>query len=208
MPPVTAERSPPLSRITGRGLAGDRRLVDGGDALDHLAVGRGSGRPPRPARCRPCAACGAGTSIQLAVRAWISFLAIVSVLALRRCRRLRLAAPLGHRLGEVGEQHGEPEPEVICSAKPSAGLAVHQIADEQDGRQGGDDLDDEHHRVARSACADRACGRRRSRPARGSSDRPGWRHVLVSHRHAPRKACRRSSTAARRSGRARAPGSR
>ena len=38
MPPVTALRSPPDSRITGRRLAGDRRLVDGRDALDHRAV--------------------------------------------------------------------------------------------------------------------------------------------------------------------------
>ena len=38
VPPVTAERSPPDSRITGRGLAGDGRLVDRGDAFDHLAV--------------------------------------------------------------------------------------------------------------------------------------------------------------------------
>ena len=40
VPPVTAERSPPDSRITGADFAGDRRLVDRGDALDHLAVGR------------------------------------------------------------------------------------------------------------------------------------------------------------------------
>ena len=38
VPPVTALRSPPDSRMTGRGLAGDRRLVDRGDALDHRAV--------------------------------------------------------------------------------------------------------------------------------------------------------------------------
>ena len=38
MPPVTALRSPPDSRMTGRGLAGDGRLVDGGDALDDGAV--------------------------------------------------------------------------------------------------------------------------------------------------------------------------
>ncbi len=38
VPPVTALRSPPDSRITGRGLTGDGRLVDRGDALDDLAV--------------------------------------------------------------------------------------------------------------------------------------------------------------------------
>ena len=40
VPPVTAERSPPLSRITGARFAGDRRFVDRGDALDDVAVGR------------------------------------------------------------------------------------------------------------------------------------------------------------------------
>ena len=39
VPPVTAERSPPLADHR-RGFAGDRRLVDRGDAFDHLAVGR------------------------------------------------------------------------------------------------------------------------------------------------------------------------
>ena len=40
VPPVTPERSPPASRITGRRLARDRRLVDRGDPLDDLAVAR------------------------------------------------------------------------------------------------------------------------------------------------------------------------
>ena len=39
VPPVTAERSPPDSRMTGAELSGDGRLVDRGDALDRLAVG-------------------------------------------------------------------------------------------------------------------------------------------------------------------------
>ena len=40
VPPVTAERSPPDSRMTGADFAGDRRLVDRGDAFDDLAVRR------------------------------------------------------------------------------------------------------------------------------------------------------------------------
>ena len=40
VPPVTAHRSPPDSRMTGRRLAGDRRLVDGRDALDDVTVAR------------------------------------------------------------------------------------------------------------------------------------------------------------------------
>ena len=38
VPPVTAERSPPDFADDGGGFAGDRGLVDRGDALDHLAV--------------------------------------------------------------------------------------------------------------------------------------------------------------------------
>ena len=38
VPPVTALRSPPASRMTGADSPGDRRLVDRGDALDHGPV--------------------------------------------------------------------------------------------------------------------------------------------------------------------------
>ena len=38
VPPVTAERSPPASRMTGARLAGNRQLVDRGDAFDDFAV--------------------------------------------------------------------------------------------------------------------------------------------------------------------------
>ena len=40
VPPVTALRSPPDSRITGADSPGDRRLVHRGHALDHVAVAR------------------------------------------------------------------------------------------------------------------------------------------------------------------------
>ena len=40
VPPVTAEKSPPAFAHDGRGLAGDRALIDRCDAFDDLAVGR------------------------------------------------------------------------------------------------------------------------------------------------------------------------
>ena len=40
VPPVTAERSPPLSRMTGADSPVMADFVDRGDALDHLAVAR------------------------------------------------------------------------------------------------------------------------------------------------------------------------
>ena len=64
---------------------------------------------------------------------------------------LRLAAPLGHRLGEVGEEDGEPEPE--RDRKDKAALARQRGIDEGanplDGRDDAAHLDDEHDRVAR-----------------------------------------------------------
>ena len=40
VPPVTAERSPPDTLITGAELARDGRLIDRSHAFDHLAIGR------------------------------------------------------------------------------------------------------------------------------------------------------------------------
>ena len=71
VPPVTALRSPPDSRITGADSPGDRRLVDRGDALDHgpvagdhlaglddhdvaAAAARWPGPRGRRAAARPC----------------------------------------------------------------------------------------------------------------------------------------------------------
>ena len=93
-----------------RGFAGDRRLRrprrrlrslrrrrDQVAGLDQHHVAGLQRRRRRPVRVRACAA---------AMR-----LAWVSVRVLAQGVGLRLAAPLGHRLGEVGEQHREPQPE-------------------------------------------------------------------------------------------------
>ena len=60
VPPVTDERSPPDLADDRRGLAGDRRFVDRGDALDDLAVAGDQLVRPRPRRGRPCGARDAG----------------------------------------------------------------------------------------------------------------------------------------------------
>ena len=93
-----------------RGLAGDGRLVDRGDALDHLAVGgdevagldqhdvadlqAGAGDQLVVLRI------GGGQQLGLRLRA----------LAPQRVG-LRLAAALGDGFGEVGKQHREPQPQ-------------------------------------------------------------------------------------------------
>ena len=92
-----------------RRLAGDGAFVHRRDALDDVAVGRNHLAGRRRGRCRPCGATAPAPS--RSVPSGRSRLAIVSVLALPQRVGLRLAAPFGHRLGEVGEEHGQPEPE-------------------------------------------------------------------------------------------------
>ena len=88
-------------------LAGDRRLVDAGDALDHLAVARDDlarGHDDhvvdRRARCSRTS-----SSVPSGARRC----AMVSGAGRAQRVGLGLAAPLGDRLGEVGEEHGEPQ---------------------------------------------------------------------------------------------------
>ena len=114
VPPVTATAVAAGLADDRRGLAGDRRLVDAGDALDDVAVAGDdlaglddddvAERQLRRRRPTPHAA-------GLARRQSISRRATVSVLALRSVVGLGLAAALGDRLGEVGEEHGEPQPD-------------------------------------------------------------------------------------------------
>ena len=91
-----------------RGLAGDGALVDRRDALDDFAVG-GNDLARRDADDVALAERRRRHGLVRAVRA----LALGDGLGLGLAQRigLRLAAPLGHRLREVGEEHRQPEPE-------------------------------------------------------------------------------------------------
>ena len=133
-----------------RGFAGDRRFVDRGDALDDLAVGRGSfagldehdvadraARAPGPSRTRRRA-------LGHAAGAWPP----VSVRVRRKRIGLRLAAAFGDRFGEVGEQHGEPEPERDLAGEQAVPLPVKRSRSEQSVTSSGHDLGDEDHRIA------------------------------------------------------------
>jgi hypothetical protein len=64
-------------------------------------------------------------------------------------RRLRLAAALGQRFGEVGEEHGEPQPQRDRQHEALRRLAVaaERLHPQQAGEDAAD-VDDEHHRVA------------------------------------------------------------
>ena len=130
-----------------RRLAGDRRLVDRRDALDHRAVagdqlargddhdvaarqlGRGLGRAVAQRRDR---------------------------LLAHRAQRvgLRAAAALGERLGHVREHDRQPQPDGDRERVPgrlvaaAERLAAERLDQPGDGRDHRADLHDEHHRVA------------------------------------------------------------
>ena len=131
VPPVTAERSPPDSRITGAdspviadsstvampstivAVAGDH-LAGGDDA--QVAELRAATTASRRSCRRRVRTRGDGVGPRLAQR-----------------RRLRLAAALGHRLGEVGEQHREPQPQRRRARRTRSRCRslLGEVADEQ-----------------------------------------------------------------------------
>ncbi len=116
-----------LAHDRGR-LAGDRRLVDGGDARRRCRRRRGSTPPASTTTMSPSRRSaerdlderrmlGRGPSVAPSTRR-----AVVDVLVRvsRRLAGLRLAAALGHRLGEVGEEHRDPQPDRDAHVKPRA----------------------------------------------------------------------------------------
>ncbi len=129
VPPVTAERSPPDSRITGAdspvmalSLTEAMPSIDvavGGDdvaGLDQHDIADPRGRPP--ARCSQV------------VRGVVGIEALGRECRLARAPQavgLRLAAPFGDGLGEVGKQHREPEPGGdLAGRTPTAGDRRHR----------------------------------------------------------------------------------
>src|SRR5665647_63057 len=62
---------------------------------------------------------------------------------------LRLAAAFGQCFGEVGKQHGEPQPQGHGKDEADGCLTMPlQRLQAQQGRQNAADIDDKHHRVA------------------------------------------------------------
>ena len=93
-----------------RAFAGDGRFVHGGDAFDHFAIAGDQcrrARRPRRRRARSCVAATVFVLLAVASGAW----PCVSVLVLRSVSACALPRAFRHGFGEVGEQHGEPQPE-------------------------------------------------------------------------------------------------
>src|SRR6184192_948086 len=138
VPPVTADRSPPDSRMTGADspVMADSSTVD---ALDDVAVARDH-LPGFDHHEIADPQVDAGYLLLVAVLGQ----APRDGLLLRPAQgfRLCLAAAFGDGLGEVREQHGEPEPDRDQDGEDG------RIGDREDGGQQRADPHHEHHRVA------------------------------------------------------------
>jgi len=90
------------------------------------------------------------------------------------------AAAFGHRLGEIGEQHGEPQPHDDLEGEREVLAAGGEVAQENDSGQRRHDLDHEHHGVLDHERRVELCERR---PCRRSHDpgipQGGILHVLA-----------------------------
>ena len=109
VPPVTAERSPPDSRMTG---ADSPVIADSSTDATPSMISPSAGMNSPALTMHDVALAQRRRRHRLdACRPARSRFATVSVRALRSVSACALPRPFGHRLGEVGEQHGEPEPE-------------------------------------------------------------------------------------------------
>ena len=177
VPPVTEEKSPPASRSTGAD-----------SPVTALSLTEAT-----PSTTSPSAGmivvCFDQHEIAAPKRARLDGLELallaphqplrVNVLAHRsERRRLRFAAPFGHRLCEVCEQHGQPQP--CGDGEHESGMA--RVLDHPSRRRETDDrgedaahVDDEHHRIAelhtriRASRTNRGSPPRRSAPSGNSS---------------------------------------
>ena len=119
-------------------FSGDGRLVHRGDALDDVAVGRDD--VARLAHDAVALAQRRGGDDVLGA-VWIEPSGHGLGTHLAQRLSLCLATALGHGLGEVGEEHGQEQPD---RDRPVEQVGVRQGLDERDHRP---DQDDEHDRV-------------------------------------------------------------
>ncbi len=155
VPPVTAERSPPASRMTG---------ADSPVIADSSTEAMPSTTVPSPGMTSPAST----TTTSPRRSSPAGFVrAVGQPRGRRRAHRaqrrgLRLAAALGDRLGEVAEDHGQPQPDRDGQANqpgwsPAPRTARTVVNDRAD-------LDHEHDRVADHGARVELAQRRRAAP--------------------------------------------
>ena len=167
VPPVTALRSPPDSRITG---ADSPVTADSStDAMPSITV-------PSPGISSPASTTTTSPRCELGGGLLAAVAQARDGLGAHRAQsgRLRLAAALGERLGQVGEHHRQPQPDRHGEGEPGGlvaaaeRLAAEHLDEPAEGRDHRADLDDEHDRVADLDRAGRAWRSSRSAPAPAS----------------------------------------
>ncbi len=146
VPPVTAERSPPDSRMTG---ADSPVMADSStDAMPSIDITVGR---DHLARVHDALVSDVEKARRHLLDAAIGEAPVGDRLAagLAQRRGLGLAAALGHRLGEVREQHRGPQEQRHQEGEDVlARRRLPEVTDEEDRRVHAADLDHEHHRVA------------------------------------------------------------
>ena len=138
----------------GGRLAGDRGLVHGGDALDDVAV---AGDQVAGLDQHEIALAQLRCGDQLGGRGAEAGAVVARLQPLRRRLAPRatqgvglgFAAALRHRLGEIGEEHREPQPNRHAEDETpvTRQSGVDQRPYELNGGDDAANLDDEHHRV-------------------------------------------------------------
>ena len=138
VPPVTALRSPPDSRITG---------ADSPVIADSSTDATPSTTSPSPGIISPASTthrspgCSSVPGTCSSVPSARSRRASVSFRVGAERGRLRLPTALGHRLGHVRDEHGEPQPHDRRTGEQRG------VADEQERSEDGPDLHHEHDGV-------------------------------------------------------------
>ena len=126
VPPVTAERSPPASRITG---ADSPVIADSSTEATPsiISPSEGTNSPAETTTTSPARNFELGTFFDLAV---VSAEAIGNGLRARLAQGvgLRFAAAFRHGFREVGEQHGEPQPQRDLQVEPEMLLVARSAA--------------------------------------------------------------------------------
>ena len=148
VPPVTALRSPPLSRITGA-LSPVMALSSTDATPTVTSPSPGIVSPVSTSTRSPFLSCDPGTTptIAFGVRFPKKLRHDVSPCAFERSC-LRFASSLGHGFGKIGEQQGKPEPEADGQDKDRPFLAIAEEGlNEEQRRQDTAHFDDEHDRV-------------------------------------------------------------
>ena len=146
MPPVTADRSPPDSRMTGADSPVTAASLT--EAMPSItSPSEGIRSPASTSTIWPGPSLPAGSGHDEPGLLIDDELGLGLLAGLTQARGLRLAAAFGDGFGEIGEQHGQPKPEDDLEGEAEMLASVHPVANEDDGGEGGDDLDHEHHRI-------------------------------------------------------------